>query len=209
MFMVIKLFTLCLAFFFDAPEDINPLEAFDPVWKDAKYRACNTAKNTRYLTPKEKEVIYVLNLARQYPQQFNQTIVKPWPGKRKRPHLMENSYYLSLQADLAKMRPAPLLRPDSTAWVSAQCHALTSGKMGYTGHDRQTAACKAKERFDGECCHYGSNNALNIIMSLLIDDGVPSLGHRFILLRENYKGIGVSIQPHATYDFNTVLNLTF
>jgi hypothetical protein len=46
---------------------------------------------------------------------------------------------------------------------------------------------------------------LEIVLQLLIDEDVPSLGHRRILL-EKYQTIGVSIQPHSHYGFNAVLD---
>ena len=48
------------------------------------------------------------------------------------------------------------------------------------------------------------NDALSILMALLIDQNVSSLGHRFLCLSE-YGRLGVSIQPHTGYGYNAVL----
>jgi hypothetical protein len=135
---------------------LNPLVDFDPVWNHTKYNACNTAKNIPYLTTQEKEIIFVLNLVRQYPAQFNKTIVSYWPEYLERPDLKSNKYFTSLVADINKMKPVGLLKADSLAWISARCHAYTSGKKSYVGHERQSASCKVN--FSGECCHYGGTD---------------------------------------------------
>ena len=60
--------------------------------------------------------------------------------------------------------------------------------------------------FYGECCEYGNDDPMEIVMSLLLDYDVPSLGHRKICLSETYNLIGVSIQPHKNYTYNSVLD---
>lgn len=187
----------------------NPLESFDTVWKDAKYAACNTARNVKYLSATEKEVIYVLNLARLYPQQFNKTVVAKWPTYIEESWLVTNTYYTSLVTLLDKMQPVGMLSADSVAWISARCHAISSGQKGYVGHDRQTETCTQKQKYWAECCHYGYNSAIEIVLSLLVDKDVPSLGHRITLLSDAYKAVGVSLKPHTTYRYNTVLDFTY
>jgi len=44
------------------------------------------------------------------------------------------------------------------------------------------------------------------VISLLIDENVHSLGHRKIMLSNEYTLIGVSLQPHINYGTNTVLD---
>jgi uncharacterized protein YkwD len=57
-----------------------------------------------------------------------------------------------------------------------------------------------------ENCDYGNNKAFDIVMSLLIDEDVPSLGHRENILDPEYKYVGTSIQPHKRYDWNCVID---
>jgi hypothetical protein len=183
----------------------SPLAEFGAGWSDARFDACNTAANTTWLSKEERQIIYLINIVRRHPQLFLQQVVEQWPTYKDRPGFETNNYYRSLCDDLEKQQPMPLLQPDSLLWVSARCHAVSSGRSGYTGHDRQTASCAQKEKFEGECCNYGSSTALEVVMELLIDEDVPSLGHRKILLR-GFNRIGVSMQPHSTYRFNTVLD---
>jgi uncharacterized protein YkwD len=206
--LIISIFTQAILFLLPA-DNVNPLESFDASWKDPRYASTNTAAQVKYLKPIEKEIIQVLNLIRQNPQHFNNTVVAKWPEYVDRPDLKQNRYYTSLVKTLTEMKPVGLLGADSLSWVSAKCHAISSGKQGYTGHERITKECEQKEKFYGECCQYGYDDALEIIMSLLIDEDVPSLGHRIICLKNNYTGIGVSFQPHKAYGSNTVLDFSY
>jgi hypothetical protein len=46
-----------------------------------------------------------------------------------------------------------------------------------------------------------------IVASMLIDDGVPSRGHRQNLLDARFKVIGVAIGPHPSYGHMCVIDL--
>lgn len=186
-------------------EGQSPLASYSAEWNNAVYKQCNTAANTQYLDSKEKEVIWILNMMRKNPSLFASTVVKKYPEQSGRARLKNVREYKSLLKTLEKQQPLSILAPDSLSWVSAQCHAEESGKKAYIGHDRQSKACKSVSRFMGECCQYGEEDPLAIVMDLLIDEGVPSLGHRVILLSK-YDKVGVSIQPHKKYRINTVLD---
>jgi uncharacterized protein YkwD len=119
---------------------------------------------------------------------------------------LQSDYYIGLLAFLKNKIPMPRLNPERSLFESARCHAETSGKTGYIGHNRRTKDCKDIETFMGECCQYGYQDPLSIVMDLLIDEGVPSLGHRIVLFKPHTQ-IGVSIQPHKKYRWNAVLDL--
>jgi uncharacterized protein YkwD len=180
---------------------ISPLSEFSPMWDDTKYLKCNTAGNSKYLTAAESEVIYILNLARANPELFANTVIKKYPATH-------STYFTSLLNEMKKLKPIGLLFPDSLCYAGAFCHAVNAGAEGYVGHTRSNDDCNKKWYYNGECCDYGNNKPLDIIMSLLIDEGVSSLGHRKICL-SSYNKIGVSIQPHKLYRFNTVLDFHY
>ncbi|MCX6303748.1 MAG: hypothetical protein NT040_02155 [Bacteroidetes bacterium] len=165
-----------------------------PGWNDKKYLAANAARDADYLTPEEKKVYFYLNLARMNPGLFANTYLDYLKKST-------NYYDSSLYRELLRMNPLPVLKPDRALFESARCHATDSGERGYTGHERG----KCKGFFMGECCHYGNSDALDIVVKLLIDRNVPSLGHRQICFGD-YTELGVSIQPHATYGKNAVLD---
>lgn len=165
------------------------------LWNDKKYLEANTAANEDYLTEQEKNVYYYLNLARMNPKLFADTYLL------KHADSLDDEYEISLYEDLQKMEPLPCLQPNQQCWESAKCHAITSGKSGYVGHDRENCT----SYFWGECCQYGPSDPLAIVLQLLIDRGVSSLGHRSICLG-SYDELGVSIQPHIGYGSNAVLD---
>ena len=58
----------------------------------------------------------------------------------------------------------------------------------------------------GENCSYGYNDSESIVMSLLIDEGVASLGHRKNILSKDFKRVGVAIGKHPTYKYCAVMD---
>jgi uncharacterized protein YkwD len=155
-----------------------------------------------FATREEKNAYHYLNYARTKPKEFCERFVVPHWDKN-------NSYENSLVQTMRTMMPVPPIFPEFKLFQSALCHARTSGKTGYTGHDRQKdprTGSKCNRFFMGECCSYGYDDGLGIILQLLIDNQVPSLGHREICLSEIYSEVGISIQPHERYGFNCVLD---
>jgi uncharacterized protein YkwD len=188
---------------------VSPLASYSNVWNDIKYSNCNTAVNVPYLSKTEKDVIYILNLIRTNPVLFVKTVLKKYPAVSGNGYLAADSFYfISLVNTLQKMEPLNMLYPDKNCFESAMCHAYSSGLTGYVGHERKTKDCKTKKYFNGECCDYGHADPLDIVLSLLIDEGIPSLGHRMVCLNA-YNNIGVSIQPHTRYGRNAVLDFYF
>lgn len=163
-------------------------------WNDPKFQAANSARDEEYLTDEEKKVYFYLNQARMNPPLFADTYLG----------YLETStdyYESSLYRELHEMNPLAVLEPNRKLFESANCHAINSGESGYTGHNRT----KCQAHFMGECCHYGNSDALDIVIKLLIDRNVPSLGHRRICFG-NYSRMGVSIRPHTIYGKNAVLD---
>ena len=169
-------------------------QEFSEKWDDPKYLEANSALNEDYLNDEEKKIYYYLNLVRMNPELFADTYLGHLRNSR-------DNYESSLYSELKKLAPLPVLKPNRQLYESAKCHSSESGKSGYVGHKRSRCA----KYFMGECCQYGLSNALDIVISLLIDQGVSSLGHRRICLGR-YTELGASIQPHKSYGVNAVLD---
>jgi len=111
-------------------------------------------------------------------------------------------YYLSLFRKLAGMKPKNILRPDYQLFKTAECWAVEAGNRGLKGHDR----INCKKDYDAEACDYGNNNGFDVVLNLLVDKFVPSLGHRKVLLG-NFSEMGAAIRPHnSDLDYNAVLD---
>ena len=186
----------------------SPLAAYSDKWNDPKYKACNTAEYTKYLSADEKKVIYVLNLARMSPKLFCATVLPHAHTISSFIDTSNETYYKTLVTEMNTMQPLGILKPDSACYVSAHCHAATTGKTGYVGHDRQSADCRKKQHYQGECCDYGSPDPITTVLALLVDSDVPSLGHRRNCLG-SYTKIGVSTGPHKTYSTMAVLDFAY
>lgn len=183
----------------------SPLHEYSPEWDQEKYQKCNTAAKTNYLTTEEKNVIWILNMARMNPPLFGKTVVKQFPEIGGQGWLINIDEYKSLLDTMPKIIPMGVLYPDSLCWASAKCHAITAGEVGYVGHVRQSNECN-RPAYYGECCDYGYKDPMNIVMHLLIDQGVASLGHRKLMLSSYFDSLGVAIQPHKVYGSNAVLD---
>lgn len=186
---------------------VSPLSEFSEVWNDPKYQSCNTAIDASYMNDEEKKIIYILNLARAYPKLFCKTVLLQYPEYIDRSELADTACFKSLVNTMNLMKPLKPLLPDVRCFNSAWCHAYSSGQVPYDGHER-TDSCLATQYYNGECCDYNNDKALDIVLSLLIDEGVETLGHRKICFTA-YRTIGVSIQPHLTWDTNTVLDFHY
>lgn len=98
--------------------------------------------------------------------------------------------------------------------IPARHHANDQGPKGTTGHNSSNGdSCQqrlnkfGKPNYCGENISYGMASPMDIVLQLLIDDGVPSRGHRDNLFREGYNVCGVAIGPHKTYKTMCVQNI--
>ncbi|TAD86577.1 MAG: CAP domain-containing protein [Bacteroidetes bacterium] len=186
----------------------NPLIKWSNAWEAPKYAAANTSANSRFHSAWEMEFVYLLNLVRMNPPLFAKTVLQSYPDSSD-PDLRQANEYKSLLRELAVLQPLGILQPDSLCWVSAKCHATTSGKNGYLGHERLTKDCENKMHFLSECIHYGPSTPLGALVSQLVDRNVPDLGHRRALLNPKFTLVGVSRQPHKGFANNVVINLYY
>lgn len=172
---------------------------------------CNTAKNSTFLSNKEQEVIYYINLARVHPAKFSKLILQPYLEKHPN---YSKKYTKSLLRLLQKRTSIKTLKPEKDLYSFAFKHAYSTGKAGKVGH-RSTRGKSFKKRSKnltqkyksvGENIHYGSDDALEIVIDLLIDDGIRDLGHRQNILDPQFKYASVSIQNHKKFKFNCVID---
>ena len=122
--------------------------------------------------------------------------------------LKPSSYTRSLYEELKHVRDLPMLLPERDLYKVAREHASWSGKKGYEGHkgfkQRYTPMMK-KYAEVGENIYYGPYTPLEIVIQLLIDEGIEDLGHRKNLLGPKFNSIGVAIKPHKIYEYNCVM----
>lgn len=176
-------------------------------WDASVIRTLNTAADIDYLNEEEKKVILFLNMARHNGPLFSETFLETYIQENQ---LDNNSYIRSLRKDLKKARGLTPLHSEEDLTAIAQGHARKSGEKGTTGHQ------DFKKRFEplmgdpymhvAENCSYGYERAIDIVLSLLIDEGVKSLGHRNNILAPDFNSVGLAIRPHKSYRINCVMD---
>lgn len=165
----------------------------------------NTAKDVDYMTEKEKKVVMYHNIARLDGAYFIKNYLDPFMAQTD--EYSKNSDYYSLIRKLKKIKNLPILQPAEDLTKMAKEHAKTSGKTGHVGHrgynQRSDKYCK-EYTYYSENCDYGVDDPLEVVIDLLIDEGVPSKGHRENILDPKMDAIGVGYAPHKKYDVNVV-----
>ncbi|MCU0434993.1 MAG: CAP domain-containing protein [Bacteroidia bacterium] len=172
-----------------------------PVWAHASGVANFSPQEDH--TTEEQRVIELCNIARTEPKRFAKEYAGPWidsAGKK-------TSYTNSLMRTLQSMKAVEALQFNEKLKETAAGHARKSGNAGTTGHSGKKQRFKQSGfSYWGENCSYGYNNALDIVMQLLIDQNIKSLGHRKNILDPKFTHIGVSIHKHKKYTWNCVQN---
>jgi len=182
------------------------------LWKKETLAAARTGDSVKYLTDEEKKVLLLVNLARLDGKSFITNVLDPFVKENSTP---DNEYLRSLYTDLRATSGLKTFLPHEKLSKSAAFHANDMGTKGKTGHDSSDGtACFDRIRryhsggYMAENCDYGYSDALNIVLHLMIDDGVPSKGHRNSILSPNYKRVGISIKPHKVWSFNCVMDFS-
>jgi len=173
-------------------------------WSNSQLITANTAANAPGLSTEEKNVILYLNLARLYPFDFANIELKAHYGDRYNNASSLNSYESGLKSQLLTMSSLHAITYSSEMYRLAKCFSDETAKNGTIGHTRKNCP----SGWSGECCSYGYSSGRRIILQLLIDDGVISLGHRRICLSSNYYSMGPSINTHTTYSNCCVLDFS-
>lgn len=108
---------------------------------------------------------------------------------------------------LKSTAPVPLLRVSRGLCAAAKVHAEDQGPKGLVSHEGSDKSTpdERMNRFGrwgqayGENIEYGNFTAEEIVMQLIINDGVPKRSHRKNIFNPLYGVVGVSFGPHHRY----------
>ncbi len=117
-------------------------------------------------------------------------------------------------AFLKRQEPLDPLALSKGLSAAARDLAADQGKTGGTGHagsDGSSPPTRMSRhgkwlRTAGENCAYGPEDARQIVIQLIVDDGVPSRGHRANIFNPAFKVVGVAVGPHPRYRFVSVMD---
>jgi hypothetical protein len=113
---------------------------------------------------------------------------------------------------LNKQRPLHTLTFDESLSDAAQEYANMLGEKGLVHNENGLSVSERVEKFCeweticAESIDYGSQTAEDVIISLLVDDGVNNKAHRELLFNKNIKYIGIGISKHKSYGTVTVID---
>ena len=182
----------------------------------------DTARDADYMDEIEKDVVLEMNMARSNPKQYAELYIEPRLKKFK-----GTVYGGVLQthegADvvnecirfMGSHESLPVLSPSEGLTHAAKDHADSQSltdQTGHTGTDGSDPFSRMK-RYGlyagtaGENISYGAKTAREIVVTLLIDDGVKSRGHRKNIMGKDFKTTGVGFAgAHKLYGCECVLD---
>ena len=175
----------------------------------------------------EAEVIAELNFARTEPQRYATERLEPLLKRFESDKLSyvnsEGDRMMTSEgvdavveaiAEMKKATPCGKLTANPNLTKMAQAFATDLGKNGITGHvDSRGNGMNARfveagysNNWTSECLDFGNRNAIDIVLSLIVDDGVQSRGHRKVIMTPKYTDVGVGFATHIEYDFCAVID---
>lgn len=170
--------------------------------------ALDTARSVSYLDNLEKDVIFEMNKARSNPAKYAELYIAPlakqFSGKSYKKNgvtIMTNEGAAAVEECARAMSSAsslPPLTPSEGLSKAAAMHAESQGltnQTGHTGTDGSSPFDRMKRygtyRTAGENVNYGNTTGRDIVVAFLIDDGVPSRGHRKNIMKSDFTHAGV------------------
>lgn len=213
----IKIFTAVFYLIF-----ISVLSPYDAISME-NFSSKEISKSVHY-QKLEEEIIHEMNKVRTNPSLYAESTIKPmlkrFIGKK---YNLQNRIYSTKEGVkaveecykvLLQRRAAGILHHKEELRMAAEDHVRDQGHkgiIGHTGNDNSSPLNRVKRYLNsnylyvGENISYGLFTAQDIVSFLLINDGMPSRGHREILLNPKFNLTGVACGYHKVYETMCVI----
>ena len=170
-----------------------------------------------------ESVLFELNSCRSNPSKYSSKLsntLKYYKGK-----IFEKPGYPAFESEegpenvqacikyLKSVRPAAPLEWSEGLAKAAQAHVDDIGPKGLSGHDSSDGSDAANrvEKFGqwsgqlGENIDYGNCEGEDIVVSLLIDDGVLARGQRLNIMKRDHIYVGIGFGYHSEFEYMCVI----
>jgi uncharacterized protein YkwD len=197
----------------------------DPDAEHWDIETLDTGRNAEYLSGLEKDVLLEMNKVRADPKKYAERYIKPMlanfqgnlyviPGKISVRTNEGTGSVNDCINSLNRMQAVPALVPEQGLSLGARDHVQDTGKTGRTGHTGEDGSTLAQRisrygkwgKYCGENIDYGKDTGREIVIHLLIDDGVSGRGHRLNIMNGRFTRAGVSAGPHKRYGYMCVID---
>ena len=155
-------------------------------------------------------VIHELNLARENPKLYATFVAESRPY-----HMIEQGRAVDEAVRfLQKAHPLPALTLSAGMSRAAadHCAEQIAGQLGHEGSDRSHGGDRLSRYGSwsatwGENISYSRKTAREVVLALIIDDGIRGRGHRNNIFNPKFNYAGAAFGPHARY--RTVCTIDF
>ena len=170
-----------------------------------------------------ESVLFELNSCRSNPSKYSSKLsntLKYYKGK-----IFEKPGYPAYETEegpenvqacikyLKSVRPAAPLEWNEALSKAAQAHVDDLGPKGLSGHDSSDGSDAALrvEKYGqwsgqlGENIDYGNCEGEDIVVSLLIDDGVLARGQRLNIMKREHVYVGIGFGYHSEFEYMCVI----
>jgi hypothetical protein len=147
----------------------------------------DTGSQAEYLSSQEKDVLLLMNAARQNPPRFADLYIQEYRG-------YYSGSYLAFPGEIR------IRTQEGTRVVDELIRAMNEAPS------RGILQPGSWQSNAGENISYGYSDAYKIVMQLLVDDGVSSRGHRKNIMSRDFNVCGIAIASHSQYGAMCVID---
>jgi hypothetical protein len=183
----------------------------------------NTGKDASYLTDEEKNMVLTMNLIRYDPPKYSKLYVYPrfqyfkgtlfeFSGRTPLRTKEGIEAVRELYLELLETPSLPIFHPSPGMTKASKDHARYMRNTGDTSHEGKGGMSARVSKYGewvgglAENLHWGTSNAHEAVMSLMVDDGIKNRGHRINMLNPLYTKVGVGIDTHPRIRVSYVIN---